>query len=222
MVRTLVGMQHVPLTFDPTRILTMRVPFAETRYPAPDDRARFLRALLARVAALPGVQAATVDSGLPFVGARRTAHHGSGAAEDRSGVAGPRDDGRLPADPAGQAGRRTRAGRGGRRRRASRGRRQSRFRAQVLRRRVADRSAGSARLSRAPAAGVDRHRLRIVGVIDDLRNQGPARDPAPEIYVPFGINGRLYLSDRGGARAAAAARAHRAGRGAMRSIRSSR
>jgi putative ABC transport system permease protein len=29
MVRTLVGMQHVPLTFDPTRILTMRVPFTE-------------------------------------------------------------------------------------------------------------------------------------------------------------------------------------------------
>ena len=56
----------------PTRILTMRVPFAETRYPAPEDRARFLRALLARVTALPGVQAAAVDSGLPFVGARRS------------------------------------------------------------------------------------------------------------------------------------------------------
>ena len=54
MVRTLVGMQHVPLTFDPARILTMRVPFAETRYPAPDDRARFLRALLTRVTTLPG------------------------------------------------------------------------------------------------------------------------------------------------------------------------
>ena len=72
MVRTLVGMQHVPLTFDPSRILTMRAPFAETRDPVPEDRARFLRALRRRPAALPGVQAATVDSGLPFVGARRT------------------------------------------------------------------------------------------------------------------------------------------------------
>ena len=31
--------------------------------------------------------------------------------------------------------------------------------------------------------------FEIVGVIDDLRNQGPARDPAQEIYVPFGVNG---------------------------------
>src|SRR5262245_53082455 len=71
MIRTLVGMQHVPLTFDPSRILTMRVPLAETRYPAPADRARFLETLLVRVTALPGVQSASVDSGLPFVGARR-------------------------------------------------------------------------------------------------------------------------------------------------------
>ena len=48
-------------------------------------------------------------------------------------------------------------------------------------------------LARPPLELTD-NGFEIVGVIDDLRNQGPARDPAPEIYVPFGINGAFaYL-----------------------------
>ena len=36
--------------------------------------------------------------------------------------------------------------------------------------------------------------IEIVGVIDDLRNQGPVREPAAEIDGPFGINGAFtYL-----------------------------
>ena len=189
MVRTLVGMQHVPLTFDPARILTMRVPFAETRYPAPEDRARFLRALLARVTALPGVQAAAVDSGLPFVGARR------------SGITLPGqpkiDQGALVHETAADYLRIQRA-------RLVAGRALESAdvdavrRVGVVNRDFARRFFGGASpigrtvrldyLARPPLELTDTG-FEVVGVIDDLRNQGPARDPAPEIYVPFGING---------------------------------
>jgi putative ABC transport system permease protein len=48
-------------------------------------------------------------------------------------------------------------------------------------------------LSRPPLSLADTG-FEIVGVIDDVRNQGPQRTPAPEIYVPFGVNGgHVYL-----------------------------
>ena len=189
MVRTLVGMQQVPLTFDPARILTMRVPLR--RDPLPDarrpgaipPRAARARDGLARRAGRDGRQRPAVRRG-PAHG-----HHGPRAAEGRPGRAGARDGGRLPADPARQAGGGTRARAGGRRRGASRRRGQPRLRAPVLRRRVAHRPDGQARLSGAAAARAGRQRLR-----DRRRDRRPPqpgarRDPAPEIYVPFGING---------------------------------
>ena len=188
MARTLTGMQHVPLTFDPARILTMRVPFAETRYPAPDDRARFLRALLARVAVLPGVQAATVDSGLPFVGARRSAITIPGQPKiDQAALVHETTADYLRIQRA-----RLVAGRG-----LATADVDAVRRVGVVNRDFARKFFGGASpvgrtvrldyLARPPLELTDTG-FEIVGVVDDLRNQGPARDPAPEIYVPFGIN----------------------------------
>jgi predicted permease len=189
MVRTLVGMQHVPLTFDPARILTMRVPLAETRYPAPEDRARFLRALLARVAALPGVQAATVDSGLPFIGARRTSITIPGQPKI--------DQGSLVHETTADYLRMQRA-------RLVAGRALEAAdidavrRVGVVNREFARRFlAGASPVGRTvrldylgrPPLSLTDSGIEIVGVIEDLRNQGPVREPAAEIYVPFGING---------------------------------
>ena len=190
MMRTLVGMQHVPLTFDPTRILTMRVPFAETRYPAPEDRARFLRALLARVDGLArragrgGRQRAAVRRG-PALG-----HHRCPGSR-RS------DHGALVHETAADYLRIQRA-------RLVAGRALESAdvdavrRVGVVNRDFARRFFGGASpigrtvrldyLARPPLELTDTG-FEMVGVIDDLRNQGPARDPAPEIYVPFGING---------------------------------
>ena len=188
MVRTLVGMQHVPLTFDPTRILTMRVPFAETRYPKPEDRGRFLRALLDRVKGLPGVQTATVDSGLPFVGARRTSVTIPGQPKI--------DQGSLVHETSADYLRIQRASLvGGRLLEAADI--DAVRRVAVVNRDFARRFFGSASpigrtvsldyLGRPPLALADTG-FEVVGVIDDVRNQGPVREPAPEIYVPFGIN----------------------------------
>ena len=194
MMRTLVSMQQVPLTFDPTRILTMRVPFAETRYPTPEARARFLRALLERVSAVPGVQAATIDSGLPFVGARRTGITIPGQPKIDRGVLVHE----TTADYLGIQKAKLVAGRA-----LDKADVDAVRRVGVINRDFALRFFGTASpigrtvnldyLARPPVMLADTG-FEVVGVIDDLRNQGPQRDPAPEIYVPFAVNGAFaYL-----------------------------
>jgi predicted permease len=189
MVRTLVGMQQVPLTFDPARILTMRVPFAETRYPTPDDRARFTRQLLARVSALPGVQAAVVDSGLPFVGARRTSVTLPGQPKtDQVSMVHESAAGYLELQRA-----RLVAGRGIEPADVDAVRRVGVVNREFARRYFGTdspigRTVGLDYLARPPLNVADTG-FEIVGVIDDLRNQGPTRTVAPEIFVPFAVNG---------------------------------
>jgi putative ABC transport system permease protein len=194
MMRTLVGMQHVPLTFDPAQLLTMRIPLAEVRYPTPDARRPFIGALLERVKALPGVRSATVDSGLPFVGARRT----------RVTIPGqpPTEQASLVHESTADYLRiqRTRLI-GGRALEAADT--NAVRRVAVVNRDFARRFFGTASpigrrvgldyLSRPPLNLADTG-FEIVGVIDDVRNQGPQRAAAPEIYVPFGVNGSyVYL-----------------------------
>jgi putative ABC transport system permease protein len=192
MVRTRVGMQQVPLAFDPARILTMRVPLAETRYPTPAERATFIRALLTRVAALPGVQAVSVDSGLPFVGARGTRVTIPGAP--------PTDQGSHVHETGADYLRIQRAtlvaGRGLEAADVDAVRHVG-----VVNREFARQFFGTASpigrtarldyLARPPLSLAD-NGFEIVGVIDDVRNRGPQRNPAPEIYVPFGVNASYF------------------------------
>jgi hypothetical protein len=44
MMRTLVRPQRVEIGFEPARLLTMRVPLPDTRYPTPERRAQFFGA----------------------------------------------------------------------------------------------------------------------------------------------------------------------------------
>jgi putative ABC transport system permease protein len=59
-------LQSVRLGFDPHHGLTMRVSIPAARYGDDPHRARFVRALLGRVQALPGVESATASLGLPL------------------------------------------------------------------------------------------------------------------------------------------------------------
>lgn len=68
MTRTLVELTKVKLGFDPSHVLTMRVPLSGPRYVPEEARARFWDQVLERVAALPGVEAASVSRGLPITG----------------------------------------------------------------------------------------------------------------------------------------------------------
>jgi predicted permease len=64
MIRTLFAMQHVDFGMQPARILTMRVPLADKRYPEAAQRNAFMTELVRRTEALPGVAAVGVATGL--------------------------------------------------------------------------------------------------------------------------------------------------------------
>jgi len=67
MVKTLVQLGHFSLGFNPDHVLTMRIPLRGPQYNSYRNQAEFFQRLLARVEALPGVQSASVASGLPLV-----------------------------------------------------------------------------------------------------------------------------------------------------------
>ena len=68
MVRTLAELIHVNLGFNPKNILTLHAPLSGDRYREPRSRAQFWEHVVARVEALPGVEAASVSRGLPITG----------------------------------------------------------------------------------------------------------------------------------------------------------
>jgi len=68
MVRTLAELIHVDLGFNPKNILTLRAPLSGDRYKEPRSRAQFWEQVVARVEALPGVDAASVSRGVPITG----------------------------------------------------------------------------------------------------------------------------------------------------------
>ncbi len=63
MMRTLIRLQSLNFGFQPARILAMRVPLSESRYPRAENRIAFYRDLTERVRNLPGVTAVSVSSG---------------------------------------------------------------------------------------------------------------------------------------------------------------
>ncbi len=68
MLRSLQLLQRVDLGYEPDRLLTFRFGLPEARYPGGDPKAAFTEQVLEKVAALPGVQAASAGSVLPMGG----------------------------------------------------------------------------------------------------------------------------------------------------------
>ena len=67
MIRTLVAIEDLGLGMQPSRILTVRVPLSDKRYPDTMRRNAFFRELLSRTAALPGVETVGLNVGMhPF------------------------------------------------------------------------------------------------------------------------------------------------------------
>ena len=79
--RTFFALQRVDVGFDSERVLLVGVPLPPTKYDTLDKRNRFGDELLERVAALPGVEAATF--GTPF-GGNQSAYSIPGQATDES------------------------------------------------------------------------------------------------------------------------------------------
>jgi putative ABC transport system permease protein len=69
MIRSFMKMYSMDIGVDATRMLTMRLTLAEKKYPTPEHRRLFYEALLPRLAAIPGVAAASITSAPPASGA---------------------------------------------------------------------------------------------------------------------------------------------------------
>lgn len=68
MIRTLAELGHVNLGFNPTNVLTLRVPLSSERYRQPQARAQFWEQAVSAVESLPNVESASVSRGLPISG----------------------------------------------------------------------------------------------------------------------------------------------------------
>jgi putative ABC transport system permease protein len=66
MMRSFVRLQSVETGFTASNVLTMRIPLPAAKYPAPQAGLHFFNQLLERLAALPGVESASVSTILPL------------------------------------------------------------------------------------------------------------------------------------------------------------
>lgn len=86
MVRSLIAVESMPVSFSPAHTLTMRVPLAHDRYSTPDSRVSFYRQLLERIRQLPGVKSATVDTTAPIISGYGTTIQVAGKPPDKRNV----------------------------------------------------------------------------------------------------------------------------------------
>jgi putative ABC transport system permease protein len=68
MVRTLAQLGHLNLGFNPTNVLTLRVPLSGERYREPQARVQFWKHVVSAVESLPNVESASISRGLPING----------------------------------------------------------------------------------------------------------------------------------------------------------
>ena len=196
LARSYLRMQAVTLPVPPNQILTMRVPLPSRRYPDGPKRAAFFSEVLDRVAALPGVSAAGVNTGLHPLGNQWTTVEVAGApvvsepvvvhqinAGYQSAIALTSTSGRLLAG----ADVRTAA-----------------HVAVINDRFVKTHLAGRPPLGqvvhipriRQPPFNLADDSFQIVGVVRDVPNNGLSQPVMPEMYLPFtttGLANRLVI-----------------------------
>jgi putative ABC transport system permease protein len=68
LIRSFFQMMNVPLGFDPTNVLTLRLPIASTRFGSSDQLSAYVREVTARVDAVPGVRGVAAADILPLSG----------------------------------------------------------------------------------------------------------------------------------------------------------
>lgn len=194
MIRTVIALRNVDPGFRPDRVLTMRVPLAQVRYPDGEHRVRFFQELAERVAVLPGVSGVGLNTsvhpmgnlGLPIeiegVPGQNTRpvmiHQVNEGYTVAMGIAVPRGRPFEPPDV--------------------RDRRHVALVNQAfVRTRLEGREAPGMRLRiprlRQPPFGLADPSFEIIGVVKDTINEALNEEIAPEIYVPFTLAG---MSDR--------------------------
>jgi predicted permease len=191
MIRTLLSIQGANLSYHPDRILTMRVPFSEQRYPDARRRNAFLQDMLRRMRSAGGVLAVGINSGLPPVynWSFQIEVVGNSQQDNRevmmqqTNADYPRVvglsllQGRFPTDAEVEA------------------RIHSIAVNQALVRRYFSGGQAIGRLIRiprlrTPPLSLADDSFQIVGVVNDTVNQVSTNETWPEIYLPYTITGR--------------------------------
>lgn len=194
MIRNVLAMQNADLGFRTERVLTMRVPLPEKRYPDRERRVAFFQDALRRIGAVPGVEAAGLNMGLHPLGSMSAPVEVKGVAQqDARGAMIHQTNADYPKvmGIALLQGRFFTASEVDERRQL----------AVVNQTFARTRLAGSEpvgqiiripRLAQAPFLATDTA-FEIVGVVKDALNRNLTQGITPEIYFPYTIVGR---SDR--------------------------
>jgi predicted permease len=85
MLRSFFNLVHAPIGFDPTNVLTAKLPISFDKYPTTEERWVLYREFLERVRALPGVESVGAASPLPLAQDQTTSRVGSA---DQLGIPG--------------------------------------------------------------------------------------------------------------------------------------
>jgi predicted permease len=191
MMRTFMAVQDVELGFRTDRLLTMRVPLPDQRYPDRERRVAFFEELLRRVSAVPGVQAVGLNTGMhPLGNFGATVEVVGGAQQDDRPVVIHQIntdytkalgiglvEGRLFAENEVSGVRQLAIVN------------QSFVRGRLDGRDALGRVVRIPRLKQPPFGAAD-DSFQIVGVVKDTLNRGLTNQVMPEVYLPFTVAGR--------------------------------
>jgi predicted permease len=191
MMRTFMAVQDVELGFRSDRLLTMRIPLPEQRYPDRERRVAFFEELLRRVSAIPGVQSAGLNTGLhPFgnlnapvelVGVARqdtrpvVIHQVNSDYTKAMGIT--LVEGRLFDETETHGGRQLAVVN------------QSFARGRLDGANALGVTVRIPRLKQPPFGATD-DSFQIIGVVKDTLNRGLTDQVTPEVYLPFTVTGR--------------------------------
>jgi putative ABC transport system permease protein len=191
MMRTFMAVQDVELGFRTDRLLTMRVPLPDQRYPDRERRIAFFQELLRRVSAVPGVQAAGLNTGVhPFGNLGAPVEVVGSAQQDTRAVV----IHQINADYTKALGIALVEGRLFSESEVSGGRQLAIVNRSFVRGRLEGRDALGRvvripRLKQPPFGATD-DSFQIVGVVKDTLNRGLTDEVMPEVYLPFTVTGR--------------------------------
>ena len=180
LIRSFARLLHTDVGFDPANVLTMNVSLPTAKYAKPEQQVEFFRNLLPRIQSLPGVRSAAISSALPPVKKRVTPMLPEGQAEVPLAqrpfitleMVSPRwfETMRVP----------LRSGRD-----FSDGDVATSAKVLIVNQAFAQRFWPNENAIGKHVAIGRMAASEVVGVVGDVKNNGIAADPQPQVYVPF-------------------------------------
>ena len=191
MIRTFFAVQDVELGFRTDRLLTMRIPLPEKRYPDASRRIAFFDDLLSRVKAIPGVTSAGLNSGIhPFGNLNAPIEVvGSSNNDTRSVLIH-----QINSDYIKTMGIRVSEGRVFDESEVAARRQVAVVNENLVRSRL-DGKNGIGKVLRIPRLkqppfAVEDNSFEVIGIVKDTLNRGLTNETMPEVYLPYSLTGR--------------------------------